>query len=198
MRNFNYLGFIVSTLLFISCGESNEGQQQAQGPAPYPVLEVPTKTVTGYTSYPASIEGTINSRVRPKVAGYITDVLVDEGEVVRQGQTLFRLETESLTQDAGAARANVNAAQVEVDKLQPLVEKGIISNVQLETAKARLAQAEAGYNSVAASIGYATIKSPINGKVGSIAFREGALVSPGDPTPLTTVSQMEQVYAFLL
>lgn len=196
MRAIQISIFLLSVLLLISCGEANPGQQQAGGPEPFPVIEVPTRTVTGYTTYPASIEGTTNSRVRAKVPGYITDVLVDEGEEVKQGQTLFRLETEALTQDAGAARANVNAAQVEVDKLQPLVEKGIISSVQLETAKARLAQAQANYNSVAANIGYATIKSPINGKVGSIPFRTGALVSPNDPTPLTTVSQTDEVYAF--
>src|SRR5690606_29496448 len=100
------------------------------------------------------------------------------------------------SQDAGAAEANVNAARVEVEKLKPLVEKGIISPVQLETAKARLAQAEASYKSIMASIGYATIKSPVDGYVGAIPFREGTLVSPADPTPLTTVSDVDEVYAF--
>ncbi len=152
--------------------------------------------MTGYISYPVSIEGTVNSAVRAKVPGYITEVLVDEGQKVRKGQILIRLETESLSQEAGAAKANVNAAQVEVNKLEPLVEKGIISSVQLETAKARLEQAKAGYSSIAASIGYATIKSPVDGHVGAINFREGALVSPGDPTPLTTVSDTDEVYAF--
>jgi membrane fusion protein (multidrug efflux system) len=66
----------------------------------------------------------------------------------------------------------------------------------LETAEARLAQAKANYNSITASIGYATIKSPIDGYVGAINFRQGALVSPGDPTPLTTVSDTDEVYAF--
>src|SRR5690606_24582612 len=173
-----------------------QGQQYAQGPLPLPVIEVPARSVTGYTSYPVSIEGTISSDVRAKVAGYITDVLVDEGQKVSKGQTLFKLETASLNQEAGAAEANVNAARVEVEKLVPLVEKGIISKVQLETAKARLAQAEAGYKSITASIGYATIKSPVNGHVGSIPFREGTLVSPGDPVPLTTVSEINEVYVF--
>src|SRR5690606_5300945 len=91
---------------------------------------------------------------------------------------------------------NVNAAQVEVDKLIPLVEKNIISNVQLETAKARLTQAKSSYNSVAANIGYATIKSPIDGYVGAIPYRVGALVSPADPQPLTTVSTTEEVFVF--
>lgn len=152
--------------------------------------------MTGYITYPVSLEGTISSAVRAKTSGYITDVLVDEGQQVRKGQTLFRLETATLTQEAGAAQANVSAAQVEVDKLKPLVEKEIISSVQLRTAEARLEQARAGLNSITANIGYATIKSPVDGNVGAINFREGALVSPADPTPLTTVSDIDEVYAF--
>lgn len=193
-----YIVSIVSGALIImlaSCGGGQQ-QQQARGAMPFPVVEVPLRNITGYTSYPVSIEGTINSAVRAKVSGYITAVLVDEGQAVKKGQTLFRLETQSLTEEAEAARANVNAAKVEVDKLKPLVEKNIISNVQLKTAEARLAQAEASFNSIIASIGYATIKSPIDGYVGAIPFREGALVSPADPTPLTMVSQVDQVYAF--
>ena len=190
-----YQVLLLSAILFASC---NDNKQRPQGPQaiPLPVVEVPLRTVTAYTTYPVSIEGTVNSAVRAKVSGYVTSVLVDEGEKVRKGQTLFRLETQALSQEAGAARANVNAAQVEVDKLKPLVEKGIISPVQLQTAEARLAQAKANYNSITANIGYATIKSPIDGYVGAINFRQGALVSPADPTPLTTVSDIDEVYAF--
>lgn len=197
MKRINYSAFLIGIALFTSCQQNQQGQQQAaQGPLPLPVVEVPKKTVTGFTAYPVSIEGTISSAVRAKVSGYITDVLVDEGQRVSKGQTLFKLETTVLSQDAGAAEANVNAARVEVEKLKPLVEKGIISKVQLETAKARLAQAEASYQSIVANIGYATIKSPVNGYVGGIPFREGSLVSPADPTPLTTVSDVDEVYAF--
>lgn len=187
--------FLLSAIIFTSCQPAEQEPPQ-EALAPYPVIEIPLKTVTGYTTYPVSIEGTINSAVRAKVSGYITEVLVDEGEKVTKGQTLFKLETSSLTQDAEAAAANVQAAQVEVDKLIPLVEKDIISNVQLETAQARLAQAKASFNSIAANIDYATIKSSIDGNVGAIPFREGALVSPGDQDPLTTVSGIDNVYAF--
>src|SRR5690606_12535445 len=51
-------------------------------------------------------------------------------------------------------------------------------------------------NSIAANIDYATIKSPVNGYVGAIPSRQGALVSPADPTPLTTVSAIDNVYAY--
>ncbi|KAA5827590.1 efflux RND transporter periplasmic adaptor subunit [Algibacter amylolyticus] len=184
-------------LVIVSCGNSDQKQgAAAPPPAPFPVSQLETKTVTGYQDYPATIEGIVNSDVRAKTSGYIEKVFVDEGQKVRKGQALFKLETQSLSQDAGAAKARVNVTQVEVDKLIPLVEKNIISPVQLETAKANLAQAKATLSGVSANIGYATIKSPIDGYVGAINFREGALISPNDATPLTTVSEIDQVYAF--
>lgn len=186
---------MASLLLLISCGNP-ENESAPQQALPYPVVEIPVTTLTGYTSYPASIEGRVNSGVRAKIPGYITDVLVDEGQKVSKGQPLFKLETASLTQDAEAAQANVEAARVEVNRLKPLVEKNIISEVQLETALARLSQAEASYNSLAANIEYATIRSPLDGYVGSIPFREGALVSPSDPQPLTVVTDINEVHAY--
>jgi membrane fusion protein (multidrug efflux system) len=182
--------------LFLSCGEKEQAPQGPQGPMPFQVTTIPQKTVTGYTVYPTSIEGVNNSEVRAKISGYIIDVLVDEGQKVRKGQTLFKLETQSLTQDAAAAKANVNAAQVEVNKLKPLVEKNIISAVQLESAKAKLLQAQSSYNSIGANIDYANIKSPVDGYVGAVRLRKGSLVSPSTQEPLTTVSDISEVYAY--
>jgi len=197
MKHYKLLSLGVFLVVASCTSKEQPAAAAAQGPAPsFPVAQLQTKTVTGYTEYPATIEGIVNSDVRAKTTGYIDKVYVDEGEKVRKGQLLFKLETQSLSQDAGAAKASVNVAQVEVDKLIPLVEKNIISAVQLETAKANLAQAKANYSSVSASIGYSNIKSPIDGYVGAINFREGALISPSDASSLTTVSQINKVYAF--
>src|SRR5690606_521435 len=123
MKKISYFGFVLSILFFASCQNKQQQQQQGAAAMPYPVIEVPNRTVTAHTSYPVSIEATLNSAVRAKVSGYITLVLVDEGRAVKKGQTLFRIETEALSQDAGAAQANINAAQIEVARLRPLVEK---------------------------------------------------------------------------
>ncbi|MDR9400148.1 MAG: efflux RND transporter periplasmic adaptor subunit [Psychroflexus sp.] len=174
----------------------NKQQQQQESPAPQlPVIPVGTKTVTTYKSYPTSLQGIVSSEIRAKVSGYINDVLVDEGERVEKGQTLFRLETQALSSDARSAQARVNSAKIEVNRLKPLVEKNIVSQVRLETAKANLAQAKSDLQSIQANIDYATIKSPVQGMVGDINLRTGALVSPTDMMPLTTVADIDQVYA---
>lgn len=186
----------IVALFFTSCGKQQQQNQQQTPALPFPVVKVAEKSITNYQSYPVTIEGEVNSEIRPKVSGYVKNVLVKEGQKVKQGQLLFKLETQSLSQDAEAAKAAVNTAQVEVNKLKPLVEKNIISPVQLETAKASLAQAKSTYNSIVANINYANIKSPVNGFVGSINYRKGALVSAQSTMPLTKVASIKNVYAY--
>lgn len=190
-------GLVLIALLIVSCGDTQQTPQQGQNQPPtFDVAVLQNSSITGHKTYPTTIEGIVNSDVRAKVSGYIQKVLVDEGQKVKKGQPLFRLETQSLSQDAEAAKAAVNVAKVEVDKLVPLVEKGIVSNVQLETQKAKLLQAQSNYNSIVANIDYANVRSQIDGFVGAIPFREGSLVSPTNAIPLTTVSDITKVYAY--
>ena len=191
------ISMILITLTVASCSDAKQSSSQGQNQIPtFEVATLSQKTIIGNKTYPTNIEGIVNSDVRAKVTGYIQKVLVDEGQHVKKGQPLFKLETQSLTQDAEAAKAAINVAQVEVDKLVPLVEKGIVSNVQLETQKAKLLQAKSNYNSIIANIDYATVKSQIDGFVGAIPYREGSLVSPNNDTPLTTVSDITKVFAY--
>ncbi len=163
---------------------------------PFPVQTVSRQDAVVNEEYTANLEGQQNVEIRPKVNGFIQKIYVDEGQEVKKGQLLFKLETQTLNQDAAAAKAAVNAAQVEVDRLKPLVDRKIISNVQLETAKANLARTKAAYGSVAANISYGTITSPVNGVVGALPFKEGALVSSTMEQPLTTVSDTRVMRAY--
>ncbi|MDO4881276.1 MAG: efflux RND transporter periplasmic adaptor subunit [Capnocytophaga sp.] len=185
---------ITSSVALIAC---NEQQQQAQqmGVVSYPVITVSEQNIISSLSYPTNIEGVVNSPVQAKISGYITQVLVDEGQVVQQGQPMFRLETQTLTQSAQSAKASVDVAQVEVNKLIPLVEKNIVSKIQLETAQANLQRAKAAYNEVVANIDYAVVKAPVTGVVGAINYREGALVTANN-TVITSVSDIKEVYAY--
>jgi membrane fusion protein (multidrug efflux system) len=196
MKKTSLLGTIGALLILASCGKKEEQAAAAPPPMPFPVQTIARQDATVYEEYTANLEGQQNVEIRPKVNGFIQKVYVDEGQVVRKGQLLFKLETQMLNQDAAAAKANVSAAQVEVDRLKPLVDRKIISNVQLETAKARLAQAKADYNSVAANISFGTITSPVNGVIGSLPYKEGSLVSSSSEMPLTTVSDTKIMRAY--
>ena len=186
---------LIAVVVLASCGKKEE-QAPAQGPAPFPVQTIAKQDAVVYQEYTANLEGQQNVEIRPKVNGFIQKIYVDEGQVVKKGQLLFKLETQTQNQDASAAQANVKAAQVEVDRLKPLVDRKIISEVQLETAKAKLAQAKSAYGAIAANIGFGTITSPVNGVIGSLPFREGSLVSSTNEMPLTTVSDTKIVRAY--
>ncbi|WP_042720801.1 efflux RND transporter periplasmic adaptor subunit [Flavobacterium sp. B17] len=211
----------VAALSLVACKKEAPKQD---GPKPYPVVNVEAKNIVGYQTFPASIQGRVNNDVRAKIQGYITQVLVDEGQYVTKGQPLFRLETNILNENAaaskagiGAAESNIAAAQaavsaanVEVNKLKPLVQKNIISNVQLQTAQANLAQAQAqlkqaqaaksqavaNYKGVEANIEYSIIRAPISGVIGKLPLKVGSLVGPSDQTPLTTISDTSEIYAY--
>lgn len=163
---------------------------------PYKVVQVSKTNTTLLAEYPTKLEGITDIEIRPKVDGYIEKIYVDEGQEVKKGQILFKLETQTANQDAAAAKAKVDAAQVEVNRLKPLVERKIISDVQLETAKANLASAKSSYQSIVARINYATITSPVNGIVGSLPLRIGSYVSSQTAEPLTRISDISSVYAY--
>ncbi len=214
---------ILSVAAFSLTACKKEAPKQ-DGPKPYPVVNVEAKNIVGYQTFPATIQGRVNNDVRAKIQGYITQVLVDEGQYVTKGQPLFRLETNILTENAAASKAGigaaesniaaaqaaVNAANVEVNKLKPLVQKNIISNVQLQTAQANLAQAQAqlqqavaakrqavaNYKGVEANIDYSVIRAPISGVIGKLPLKVGSLVGPTDQTALTTISDTSQLYAY--
>jgi len=195
MKKRSLVAALSAVLLFAACGKKEEAPA-AMGPMPFPVQTIAKQDAVTFEEYTANLEGQQNVEIRPKVNGFIQEVYVDEGQVVKKGQLLFKLETQTLNQDAAAAQANVSAAQVEVDRLKPLVERNIISKVQLETAKARLAQAKAAYSGIAANISYGTITSPVNGVVGSLPYKEGSLVSAASEQPLTTVSDTKVMRAY--
>lgn len=190
------VGIFSALLIFVSCGKNDQQAQQSPPPMQLPVETVSRQDAVVFQEYTANLEGRQNVEIRPKVNGFIQKIYVDEGQQVKKGQLLFKLETNTLNQDAGAAKAAVNAAQVEVDRLKPLVERNIISPVQLETAKAKLAQAKSAYGSIAANIGYGTITSPVDGFVGSLPYKAGALVNATSEQPLTTVSDTRVMRAY--
>jgi len=215
MRKVTTLFFSISiAMVLASCGGNDDAKKAAAaaaaGPQAYPVFTVNAQTTELNSDYPATIEGIQNIDIRPKVDGFIQKILVDEGTVVKKGQLLFTIMAPQYEQEVRTARAaissaeaDVNAAQLQVNKTKPLVEKDIISKYDLDAAqltlqsrKAALAQARATLANAQVNLGYTSITSPVDGIVGSIPFRTGSLVSSSSTEPLTTVSNTSKVYAY--
>jgi len=215
MRKVTTLFFSMSIgMLLASCGNNDDAKKAAAaaaaGPQAYPVFAVKSQTTELNSDYPATIEGIQNIDIRPKVDGFIDKILVDEGAVVKKGQLLFTIMAPQYEQEVRTARAaissaeaDVHAAQLQVNKTRPLVEKDIISKYDLDAAqltlqsrKAALAQARATLANAQVNLGYTSITSPVNGIVGSIPFRNGSLVSSSSTEPLTTIANTSKVYAY--
>ncbi len=202
----------VVSALVSSCG--GNGQKQATGGAAqikdFPTLTIIPRTTTLFSDYPATIEGQENVEIRPKIDGYLDKMYVDEGAAVKKGQLLFRINAPQYEQavrtaeaDIKIAVADVNAAEMNVNKVRPLVEKNIISKYELESAEytlqaknAALAQAKASLANARVNLGYTLVTSPVNGVVGTIPYKIGSLVSSNTAQPLTTVSNIGNIYAY--
>lgn len=191
-----------------ACGHSApNGEQRAES---YKTLKVTPQSITLYNDYPAQLEGKENIEIRPMIEGFVDQVLIDEGEYVRKGQLLFVLKAPQYEQNVrnakavvASAEAEINSAEVEVEKARPLVEEGIVSKFQLVSAEntlkvqqAALAQAKADLINAQINLGYAQITAPVAGMVGTLPYKLGSLVSSTTTNPLTTISNIDQVYAY--
>jgi membrane fusion protein (multidrug efflux system) len=211
-----FLVSLVATHLFVtSCGKDppqggGPGGAAANAVKDYPVMTITPRTTTLNSEFPATIEGQQDIEIRPKIDGYMERIYVDEGAMVRKGQPLFRISAPQYEQEVRTARANikiaradVNAAQMEVNKVRPLVEKGIISKYELQATQfnlqsrqAALAQAQATLANAQTNLGYTHIASPVHGVLGTIPHKIGSLVSSNTAEPLTTVSNIGNIYAY--
>jgi membrane fusion protein (multidrug efflux system) len=200
---------VVAAAYLSSCSQV-QGTQAAPPPQALPVLALNAAPATTYLEYSANVEGTTNVEIRPQVSGYLDKIYVEEGAYVTQGQPLFKINDRPYDEQLNNAEANITAAKanlekaaIEVNRLQPLVDNHVISDVQLkaaqaayDAAKAEVNQTQAASNNAGINLGYTLIKAPVSGYIGRIPFKAGALVGKGEAQPLTIVSDVKSVYAY--
>ena len=148
----------LSLLLLNSCTQAPVAATNAPPPT-FEVSEIHNASVTTYQEYPASIEGTVNVEVRPQVSGALDRVFVDEGALVHVGQPLFKINDQPYRAQLNNALASQHAAeaalinaQLEVDKLTPLVQNKVVSDYQLKAAKAAYQVAKANIEQAKANV----------------------------------------------
>lgn len=199
------LGLLV---LLYSC-TSQPAEQPAQ-PAAAEVVTVAVADATIQQDYTASLEGKVNVEIRPQVEGYLERVFIDEGQYVKAGQPLFKISDHPYREQINNAKASLQAAeatilnaQLEVDKLTPLVQNKVISDVQLraaqasyKAARATAEQAKAMLAAAQINMGYTLISAPVSGYVGRLPKKQGALITRTDPDALTQLSDVHEVYAY--
>ena len=193
--------------ILFSCGNSQSGKM---GDDEFAVATVNETSSNQTISYPATIKGTQDIEVRPQVSGFIVKLYVDEGATVRKGQPLFLIDPTQYKAAVDQADAAVKTAESSLRTMElteknkhMLFEKQIISSFEYETAvnnllsaRAALAQAKASLVSAKQNLDFCTVKSPSDGVIGTFPYRIGALVSASIADPLTTVSEIKDLYVY--
>ena len=200
----------LSTLL-VGC-KKEEKATKTKAKREYNAMVLQTASRELNSTFSATIKGKQDVDIRTKVEGYITDIKVNEGSIVKKGETLFVIDQSNYEAAYQAAKAKVEvkqalveAAQLSAAAKEVLFEQNIVSEFDLRmartnlaSARAELAQARADELTASNNLAYTLIKSPVDGVVGTLPFRRGTLVRPSESTPITTVSDNSEMYVCLL
>jgi len=177
-------------------------------PAEVGVITVQPGSVPVITELPGRLEASRVAQVRARAAGIVQKRLFTEGSEVKAGQPLFQIDastyqaTLSSAQAAQAkAEANLTQATALLERYKPLQAAKAISpqeflNAQVaqRQAQADVAATQAAVQTARINLGYASVTSPIAGRIGRALVTEGALVGQGEATPLAVVQQVNMLY----
>lgn len=195
------------TAVLTACGDKHPATDEERT---YQVFTVVSTEIDITEFYSATIEGCQDVEIYPQVSGTISELKIREGEKVKQGQSLFVIDQvpyqaalRTATANVHVAEAQVETAQLDYNSKRILFNEKVISEYDLSTAKNALAIAEANLEQAKAqeinarnNLSYTEVRSPVNGVVGTLPFRAGALVGPTVSKPLTTVSDTRQMYVY--
>lgn len=205
----------IATVTLAGCGKGGDTAGQpaaaakpAMPPAQVGVVTVQLQSVPVMTELPGRLEAFRIAQVRARVAGILQRRLFTEGADVKAGQALFQIDpaTYQAALDsalATQARAEANQAQAQslVKRYEPLQAAKAISPQEFLNAQVAERQANADVQSAKAAVqtarinlGYASVTSPIAGRIGRALVTEGALVGQGEVTQLAVVQQVNPLY----
>lgn len=200
---------IVCLTMLLALASCQEKKQEKPSPT-YKTITVELTSDTLNTRYSASMTGREIVEVRPQVNGLITKILIQEGQTVRKGQTLFIIDQvpyQAAVNTAEAALASAKAseatAQINYDAKKQLHDQQVLGDFDLQTAhqsllqaRAQVSQAQAQLTNARNSLSYTVVKSPVDGVAGMIPYHVGALVGSNIAEPLVTVSDDREMLVY--
>lgn len=203
--------------VLVACSDSGAQQKDAKGAAkagpppavPVTTIEVAPKDVPVTFEAVGRTEGSREVQVRARVAGILERQLYKEGERVKEGTPLFRIERapfEIELQQARAALAQEIArrdlAEQEYERLKGLVDRRAISQKEADQAAslrqqtaAAVQMARARVRQAELNLSYTVVRAPIDGITGRALQSVGTLVSPNaESAVLTTLTRGDPIW----
>ena len=204
MRN---LALAVALAVFLAACGTKE-QAPPPGPPQVSVITVSERPVTLTTVLPGRTTAYETSEVRPQVNGLVRERLFQEGDVVRKGQPLYRIDAAPYEASVASARAALARSRAAIASSQglarrygELVKINAIARQEYENAVTAADQARADVSAQQAALRSAqidlartTIRAPISGRIGRSTFTTGALVSAAQAEPLTKIQRLDPIY----
>ncbi|MAB12495.1 MAG: hypothetical protein CMI59_01145 [Parvibaculum sp.] len=191
LRRTLLLSVLVAGLAACS-GDNNQNAGEGSGrPAPEVIVETAETTdVTVRQDYAGRARGAREVEVRARIQGILEERLYREGQIVSEGDSLFRIDpkpSEAALQGAKAQRqvaeADLRQAEREWNRISSLYERNAVSERDrdsarsaLELAQANLAVAEAGVTVAELNLGYTDVRAPVNGVTSLEDLPEGSLI----------------------
>ncbi|WP_161810763.1 efflux RND transporter periplasmic adaptor subunit [Steroidobacter agaridevorans] len=180
-----------------------------RGPPPVPVsvITVEQKDVPQLAAGIGTVQSLHNVILRPQVSGIVTEVLFEEGQQVKRGQLLARIDDRTILANLRQAEAEkarneaqLKAAELDKSRYDNLLAEEAISRQTVEQQLAQVEQLEAAIRANEATIAaqqvqlsFTKITSPVNGRVGLRRVDPGNLVQVGDANGLVTVTQVDPI-----
>lgn len=208
--SFGFVTLIAAALLLSACSGDKAGPPAAAAPQAMPVtvIEVAPTQAPLVVEAVAQAEGAREVEVRARVSGILEKWLFREGEPVKAGQMLFRIERAPFEIALAQAKARLAEAQAveeqtarEAQRLTGLVAEKAISQKEFDDARSASAVARAAVKSAEAAVreaelnlSYTQVSAPVAGVTGRAHRSEGSLVNTGSDSLLTTIAQINPIW----
>lgn len=144
--------------------------------------------------YVSQIHAFQHIELRALEKGYLQDIFVDEGQMVEQGQPMFKIMPNVYQAELEKARAEANVARIEYENTKALAERNIVSANELAVAKATLDKAEAEVNLARTHLDFTNVNAPFTGMMDHLEVRTGSLVDEGEL--LTTLADLSKMWVY--
>ncbi len=175
------LSTFVLGLLFLlaSCGGQGEEHERHEGGRYAATTALQADTVV-HSNYVCQIHSIQHIELRALEKGYLQDIYVDEGQLVKEGQLLFQITSYPLPGRSGARRSRSGICQIEYRNTKALADSNVVSPNELAMAKAQFDKAKAELGMAQAHLGFTEIRAPFNGIMGRFHVRKGSLLDEGE------------------
>lgn len=147
-----------------------------------------------YNEYVCQIRSVQHIEIRALEKGYLQNIYVDEGQLVKKGQMMFQIMPMVYQAEARKAAAEVKYAEIEYSNTKALADSNIVSRNELALSEARLNQAKAALALAEAHLGFTKIRAPFEGMMDRFHVRQGSLIDEGEL--LTTLSDNRHMWVY--